>query len=39
MILPDNSALQVFYGTLPGLLALAALALWTNKKRIAERRG
>ena len=32
---PDNSAFQVFYGTLP-LMVTAVLAIWNNNKRLNE---
>jgi hypothetical protein len=32
---PDNSALQVFYGTLP-LIGTAVLAIWNNNKRLDD---
>lgn len=32
---PDNTALQVFYGTLP-LIGTAVLAIWNNNSRLNE---
>jgi tetrahydromethanopterin S-methyltransferase subunit G len=32
---PDNSALQVFYGTLP-LMGAVILAIWNNNARLTE---
>jgi uncharacterized protein YlxW (UPF0749 family) len=34
-VAPDNSALQVFYGTVP-LVATAVWAIWSNNSRLNE---